>query len=206
MTAHGTLLVAALTLGGGAAVADGLQPVDGVRLAREIAGARDHVSAVALAASIVSGPRPQVFDLRSAADFAAFHVPSAAHVTLEALVTMDLPRSTPIVVYADGGTRAAQAWVLLRLRGYQDVAFLRDGVYEWIARVHEPQLPSDATVAERVEFERRAALSRYFGGQPHLDVPRAEVATGYWITESETARSAARDTSLLVAAIRRRGC
>jgi hypothetical protein len=119
---------------------------------------------------------------------------------------MDLPRSTPIVVYADGGTRAAQAWVLLRLRGYQDVAFLRDGVYEWIARVHEPQLPSDATVAERVEFERRAALSRYFGGQPHLDVPRAEVATGYWITESETARSAARDSSLLVAAIRRRGC
>ena len=204
MTVHGTLLVAALTLAGGAAVADGLQPVDAARLAREMAGARDRVSAVALAEAIRSGPAPRIFDLRSPADFAAFHIPSASQSSLEALVTMDLPRSTSIVVYSDGGALAAQAWVLLRLRGYRDVAFLRDGVYEWIARVHEPQLAADPTVAERADFDRRAALSRYFGGQPRLDVPRAEIPAGYWTVGGESRPSMS--TALLVAAIRRRGC
>ena len=205
MTLHGVLVVGALTLGAGAAVSDGVQPVDGARLASHMAGDRDSVSAIDLAEAIAAGHGPAVFDLRSAAEFEQFHVPSATHTTLDALAGLELPRTTRLVLYADGGVRVAQARVLLRMRGYRDVVVLRDGVYEWIARVHEPQLASDATLAERQDFERRAALSRYFGGQPHLDVPRGEVASGYWTTEPRGGR-ASMNTALLVAAIRRRGC
>ena len=101
---------------------------------------------------------------------------------------------------------AAQAWVLLRMRGYRDVAFLRDGVYEWIVRVHEPALAADATPAERADFERRAALSRYFGGQPRLDVPRAEMPDRLLDAGGDIVSRPSMATSLLVAAIRRRGC
>jgi rhodanese-related sulfurtransferase len=206
MTLHQAFVVAALTLGGGAAVADGVQPAGTSRLAREIERGDDQVSAVRLAEAIMAGRGPRVFDLRSAADFRAFHIPSATHATLDEMTALDLPRATPIVVYADSGGRAAQAWTLLRRRGYRDVAFLRGGAYEWLVRVHEPQLPIDATAAERTEFERRAALSRYFGGQPHMDVPRADVAAGSWTTAAEPPPHASMNTSLLVAAIRRRGC
>jgi rhodanese-related sulfurtransferase len=205
VTVHASLILVAAILGGGAAVADGLR-LDAMRPRRTISAERDRISAVALAESIVEGRQPRVFDLRSGQDFDAFHVPSATHVTLEDLDTLELPRATPIVVYADGAARAAQAWTVLRRRGYRQVSFLGEGVYEWIVRVHEPQLPVDATDAEHRDFEHRAALSRFFGGQPHLDVPRADLARGYWTADSDTVRREPVETSLLVAAIRRRGC
>jgi rhodanese-related sulfurtransferase len=206
MTLHHIFVVAALTLGAGAGIADGLQPADARRLTRAVEGGDDDVSAVGLAEAIMAGRGPRVFDLRAAADYDAFHVPSAVRATADEVAALDLPRSTSIVLYADTGIRAEEAWRRLRVRGYRDVTILRGGAYEWIVRVHEPQLPVDATAAERIDFERRSALSRYFGGQPHVDVPRADMAVGPWTTAAEPSRDAALQTSLLVAAIRRRGC
>ena len=127
-------------------------------------------------------------------------------MTLDALGHTPLPRSVPIVLYAADGAGAARGWMLLRLRGYRQVAYLREGLYEWIVRVHEPALAIDATPAEREEFERLAALSRYFGGQPRLDVPRAEMPAGAWTAGALEGSRPSVATSLLVAAIRRRGC
>ena len=190
--AHRALVVSALVLAGCAAVAEALGP--------------SAVSAVTLAPWIADGRRPQVLDVRAAAEFASFHIPSAAHTTFGSLLTIGLPRQTPTVVYSDGPSRAVQAGMLLQLRGHGDVSFLRDGVYEWLVRVQEPQLAVDATPAERADFEQRAALSRYFGGQPHLDVPRSELATGPWVAGASAARAPSLQAALLVAAIRRRGC
>jgi rhodanese-related sulfurtransferase len=205
VTVHASLILAAAILGGGAAAVDGLR-LDAMRPLRNVSAERDRISAVALAESIVEGRQPRVFDLRSGQDFDAFHVPSATQVTIADLDALELPRATPIVVYADGVARAAQGRMVLRRRGYRQVSFLREGIYEWIVRVHEPQLPVDATDAERRDFEHRAALSRFFGGQPHLDVPRADLAKGYWTAGSDPVRRDPIETSLLVAAVRRRGC
>ena len=160
-----------------------------------------------LAERIKAGERPHVFDLRSRDEFQRFHIPSAVLTTLSGLVDTPLPRSAPIVVVCRRRSRAPpRRWALLRVRGYRDVAYLREGLYEWIARVHEPALAVDATPAERAEFERLAALSRYFGGQPRLDVPRAELPAGYWTVGGGIGARPSMATSLLVAAIRRRGC
>jgi rhodanese-related sulfurtransferase len=191
VTLHASLFAAAMILGGGAAVTDSLL-------------GRPETTAVALAAAIVNGEMPRVFDLRTPAEFEAFHVPSATRTTLRDLVSLDLPRTTRLVLYAGNAAEAARASMLLRLRGYRDVAFLRQGLYEWISRVHEPALAVDATPTERAEFERLAALSRFFGGQPRLDVPRAEIPAGHWTVGGESRPSMS--TALLVAAIRRRGC
>ena len=122
-------------------------------------------TAVALAERIKAGQPTQVLDLRSAEEFQRFHVPSAVPATLGDLIELPSPRSASIVVYGDdraGRTSLGAA----SDSGYRHVAYLRQGLYEWIARVHEPALPVDATPAERAEFDRLAALSRYFGGQP----------------------------------------
>jgi rhodanese-related sulfurtransferase len=193
VTLHASLFAAAAILGGGAAIADGLL-------------GRHETTAVALAEAIVSGEMPRVFDLRTQAEFEAFHVPSSTRTTLRELMALGLPRTTRIVLYSGETAEAARASMLLRLRGYRDVSFLRQGLYEWIARVHEPSLAVDATAGERAEFERLAALSRHFGGQPRVDVPRADLPAGYWTAGGGDASRSSMSTDLLVAAIRRRGC
>jgi rhodanese-related sulfurtransferase len=179
---HRAMGLTALLLGGGAAAVDSLAPAPPAR-----------ATAVSLAERIKAGERLHVFDLRAQADYERFHIPSAERTTIPELRGLALPRSAAVVLYGDDAATSARASALLRAHGYRDVAYLPDGLHEWILRVHEPALAVDATPAERAEFEQLAALSRYFGGQPRIDVPRAKLP-------------AAVATSLLVAAIRRRGC
>jgi rhodanese-related sulfurtransferase len=197
---HGALALTAATLAGGAAISDSAFQAHPAQLAVEIESGRDHTSAIELADRIMRGDRDlMVFDLRSAGAFDEFHIPGARHTTLRELSMASFARSSTVVLYSEGGAHAAQAWVLLRLRGYRNVFFLREGIYEWISRVLDPRLAVDATAAERVEFQHAAELSRYFGGAALWDVPRAEVPRGYWTGLSQ-------DVEQPAAGFRRRGC
>jgi rhodanese-related sulfurtransferase len=211
---HRGLAVAAAALAL-AAVAVDLKGVDARTLAAEIESERDHISAPDLASLIVAGdPTLRVFDLRSTSEFARMHIPGARHATLDTLSREPLPRDVTIVVYSEGGAHAAQAWVLLRMRGHGRVYFLREGLFEWLARVMEPRLPADATERERADFVRAAEMSRFFGGVAREGVPRADVPTGYWNDEhgdhgpASNAGTAPRkpSTDQMIAGIRRRGC
>jgi rhodanese-related sulfurtransferase len=192
---HRAIALAALLLGGAAAASDSVGPTPA-----------DRITAVSLAERIKAGAPLRLFDLRSEDDFGRFHVPSAERATVDEVAGMRLPKSTPIVIYAGDGEAAALAQATLRARGYRDVTSLSGGLYEWITRVHEPLLAADATPGERAQFERRAALSLYFGGQPRVDVPRAEIPAGYWTAGTDDGSRPSMATALLVAAIRRRGC
>jgi rhodanese-related sulfurtransferase len=202
---HRLLAIAAAILGVAAAGAD-LRPGNtAAELAAHIDTERDHLSAVDLAELIMrSDPALRVLDLRSRVEFEQFHIPGAHQASIGTLAHDALPRDATIVLYSEGGAHAAQAWVLLRMRGFRRVFFLREGIYEWISRVFEPKLATDATPAERTEFERAAALSRFFGGTPRAGVPRAEVPQGYW-TGAALGQSAP-STPSVIAKIRRRGC
>ena len=204
------VMTAALAL---AAVAVDLKKVDAGSLAADIQSERDHISAPDLASLIIAGdPTLRVFDLRTPSEFARMHIPGARHATVDTLTRDPLPRDATIVLYSEGGAHAAQAWVLLRMRGHVRVYFLREGLFEWLARVMEPRLPADATGRERADFARAAEMSRFFGGIAREGVPRAEVPTGYWNAgrdeHSAGTGTAARQSSTnqLLAGIRRRGC
>jgi len=219
MTIHGALAIAAATLGLAAAVAEGRPAIDAAQLASDITAERDHVTAPELAARIMrQDPSLRLLDLRPRADYDALHIPTAEPVTLDELAHAPLPRDASIVLYSEGGVHSAQAWVLLRLRGYRDVRFLREGIYEWLARVLEPRLASDATAAERADFARAEQQSRFFGGQPRSGVPRSEVPTGYWTNASAepatrsgvgaggSGSSPADAIRATIGSVRRRGC
>jgi rhodanese-related sulfurtransferase len=201
---HRILGVTAAALGLGAAAAD-FRPAAGVmELAAEIEAERDHMSALDLGENIkIRMPNLRIYDLRSRAEYDMLHIPGAEHATLNDLLRAPAPRDSTIVLYSEGGGHSAQAWVLLRMRGYRKVFVLREGMYEWISRVHEPRLAVDATAAERKEFERAAELSRFFGGVPLAGVMRTEVPVGYWTGSSDTQPGR---TQQAVTGIRRRGC
>ena len=166
------LIAAALAVG--AVVADGSSPPP--RL----------ISAPDLASRIMRrDPTLRIFDLRSAAEFERFHVASAQQLSPALLRREPLPPNWTVVFYGNGESRASRAWTIARDRG-ADAFVLQGGVREWFTRVYEPRLATDATEAERAEFDKAAGFSRFFGGKPQVDVPR--------------------NLLLAAATIRRRGC
>ena len=200
------LLAAATTLALAAALFDSRPSVEASTRAAGMPSQRDYISAIDLGERIAREDRTlRVIDLRDEAAYVRFHIPGATRATLAELATDPVPGGTTLVLYDDTGVTAAQGQALLRRRGHASVLALREGLYEWIARVQEPRLATDATVAERQAFERAARLSRFFGGVPQAAVSRANVPTGYWTGAAPDGRPRAGSTDA-VKAPRRRGC
>jgi rhodanese-related sulfurtransferase len=190
---HTSLAVAAALLATTAAITD--------------RGAQAFISAPELADRIMRNADGQhIFDLRTRQAFEQFHIPSASRVTIEDLADIPLAPHASVVLYGDARRTVLEAARVLRRRGHHDVRALREGIYEWLARVHEPRLGIDPTPTERAEFERAAALSRFFGGVPLSGVPRDDVPQGYWNGNPRNEALLAAATGQSVATIRRRGC
>jgi len=173
-----------------------------------------YISAPALAERIMRGDATlRVFDLRSLADYNELHIPTAVHTTVDELSRTPFTGTETVVLYQlrsfDAGARAS-ATSSLRLKGARRIYLLREGIYEWIARVREPRLATDATPTERAEFERATLFSRFLGGVARTNVARSEVPAGYWTADVQlpAARSGAAESKALQAVlqVRRRGC
>jgi len=166
-------------LAGAAALAGALAPVAGspyrravrsidvAELARIVADHEDHVSAIELAGWLRAGrPRLRVIDVRSAAEFAAYHIPGAEHVALDRLAATPFAADDTLVLYSELGVHAGQAWVFLRALGHHRVVFLRNGLHEWLDDVMSPTIAAGAPADDQAAFDRVAELSRWFGGTP----------------------------------------
>jgi len=190
---HAALAIVAALLATGAAIVE--------------RGTDEVISAPELADRIMSRADDQrIFDLRSPGAFEQFHIPGASHVTVAELPQIPLAPQSSVVLYGDRRRTVIDAVRVLRSQGHRDVRVLRDGLYEWLARVYEPRLAVDATPAERSEFERAASLSRFFGGVPLAGVPRGDVPQGYWNGHPRSDALLAAAAGQSAAAIRRRGC
>jgi rhodanese-related sulfurtransferase len=134
-----------------------------------------------------------VVDLRSQADYDAFHLPTAERRTAAQLEHMRFDSGATVVVYADSGTAARAAWGRLRRRGLATARYLEDGAGEWIVSVLNPTLARRASAEERERFRSVTELSRYFGG-----LPRA--------ADADPADSSPRSRDELLNRTIRRGC
>jgi rhodanese-related sulfurtransferase len=208
----GTLGVLALAAGVSDGASSGRVDVD--RLARTVQAEEDHVTALELARWI-RGRKPglRVIDVRTAAEYDAFHLPTAENLSLVQLAHADIRPDETVVLYSEGGTHAAQGWFFLRARGLEHVYFLRGGLFEWIQQVAQPVLPNGASAAERTAWPERAALSRYFGGSPRVGgLPPGSIDGEESVTlpgrssSGAPASSAPDPTAAAVRRIRARGC
>ena len=132
----------------------------------------------------------RLIDLRDAAAFDAFSIPTARSVGPSELADVEWDRHGTIVVYDDRDADAARARETLVGRGYDQVYVLAGGLTGWLNDVINAWSPEGAPAADREAFREVAALSRYFGGTPRSNVPAAE--------PEDADRAAQR--------VRRRGC
>ncbi|HXW07638.1 MAG TPA: rhodanese-like domain-containing protein [Vicinamibacterales bacterium] len=88
-----------------------------------------------LHALIGAGQAPVVVDVRTAAEYAAGHVPGALNLPLASVWkrASQLPteREQPMIVYCGHGPRARLAAALLRYRGFRRVVFLQGHMTGW---------------------------------------------------------------------------
>lgn len=164
------LAAVALTLGAltllGSPSPGGAVTLDTRELADIVESEVDHITADELADWIVQGRADyRLIDVRSPEAYAEYHIPSAESATLRDLYDYPLYRNEKIVLYSGGGIHSAQAWFLLRARGFAGSYILLGGLDAWTDEVLFPWLPADATPAEVAEFEHRRRVSELFGGK-----------------------------------------
>jgi hypothetical protein len=163
--------------------------LDTKELAAIIEREDDHVTVSDLAAWIIEGRSDyRLVDLRSPAEYAAYHIPTAENLAPSALVEARFEPTDRIVLYSEGGIHASQAWMLMRAKGMKAVYTLKGGLDEWKDQVLFPTLAADATPQAQARFERAAAIARFFGGTPRTasgteianaatpELPRMELA------------------------------
>ena len=172
------LAIVALVLGLLAIFGDPYQghvvQIDTKELASIVEGEVDHVTVQELADWIIQGDAEyRLLDLRDAAEFAEYHIPTAEHVSLGELVDYPLSRNEKIVLYSGGGIHSAQAWMLLQANRYRGSYMLLGGLAAWKDEVLFPAFPEDAGPELAAEIERASYVSEFFGGTPRHGVADA---------------------------------
>ena len=104
----------------------------------------DHVTPAELAAWIIEGRADyRLVDIRDEKAFAEYHIPTAENVPLATVTDGALGRTEKIVLYGDGGIHAAQAWMVLKGRGFTRVYTLLEGLDAWKDEVLFPVMPPE---------------------------------------------------------------
>jgi rhodanese-related sulfurtransferase/uncharacterized membrane protein YedE/YeeE len=161
------LAAIALALGTLAA-ASGKIPTSSVvqRTVAEADAAADHVDALVLAQWIHDRkPQLRIIDLRDGLAADDYRIPGAVNIPLQRIPQLDARAGETVVLYSDGSGKAAQAWMLLRVRGVKAVV-LRDGMAAWEDEVMAPRIPDPADTAAVRRFDQIKDLSAWFGGRP----------------------------------------
>jgi len=102
-------------------------------LAQAIDQEEDHLTPEELRTMLTSGRGVQLVDLRDSASFVASHIPGATNSTVAGVLEMTATEGIPMVLYSDGGIHAAQAWMLLKAKGDQEVYTLLGSWKAWIS-------------------------------------------------------------------------
>lgn len=153
--------------------------LDARELASVVEAEVDHVKAPELAAWIIEGRADyRLLDLRTEQEYAEYHIPSAENVPLTGLADYPLLRNEKIVLYSEGGIHSAQAWMLLRARGYEGVYMVLGGLDSWKEEVLFPSLPTDAGPQAKAQFERAAQVAKFFGGEARIGSDAAAPTAG----------------------------
>ena len=152
--------------------------LDTRELAAEVAREADHVDPLDVADWIIKGRSDyRLVDIRSEAEYAAYHIPTAENIPLATLTDAPLGRHEKIVIYSEGGIHSAQAWMLLRARDFKGVYMLRGGLEAWNDEVLFPTLTEHPTAFQAERDAKLTSISAHFGGAPATGDSESGAAT-----------------------------
>ncbi|NUM76437.1 rhodanese-like domain-containing protein [candidate division KSB1 bacterium] len=136
-------------------------------LAEAINNESDHLTAEELAKWLIDKkPDLRVVDMRSVEEFAQYHIPSAVNIPFNKLFENEaretLSTDKTIVLYSNGGTHAAQAWVLLKQLGIESFVLL-GGLNYWTEAILNPKAPNELVAdSEILKYQFQKSASGYF--------------------------------------------
>lgn len=115
-------------------------------LAMQVVNREDHITAEQLGSLIIDeDPSYMLIDVRSPEEYENFHIKSAINVPLEKLFSSEgleqLDRTKLLILYSNGGTHAAQAWIMLKQFGYKNALVLLGGLNYYVDVYSNPKAP-----------------------------------------------------------------
>lgn len=141
--------------------------IDAKELALIVGKEVDHVKAEDLADWIIQGKVDfRIIDTRSEKEYGEYHIPEAENIPVAELDKADLLKNEKIILYSEGGIHSAQAWMILKAKGYKGVYILFGGLDEWNEKVLFPKIPENPTPEQLSSFEKMKEVSKFFGGTP----------------------------------------
>jgi rhodanese-related sulfurtransferase len=129
-------------------------------LAAAIDNEDDHLAPDELRTMLSSGRGVQVVDLRDSASFYASRIPGAMRSTVARVLNIPTTHGIPIILYSDGGIHAAQAWMLLKAKGVQEVYTLLGGWEAWIALNDTSGQQNTTATPGRKQYAKPSTVSR----------------------------------------------
>lgn len=117
-------------------------------LVHQLNNKSNYIQADELAHMIIDKePGFQVLDIRSKEDFEKYHIPGSFNLPMDELFSaaaaeLIVPSQMKILV-SNGNTKAGQAWLLMRSKGYKDLFVLQGGMNYWVNVFSNPGKPAD---------------------------------------------------------------
>ncbi len=107
-------------------------------------------------------------DIRSSEEYSQYHIPEAQNIPIAVLFEEEsleqLNDDYTIVLYSNGNTYAAQAWVMLRHMGIENYVMM-GGLNYWTNAILNPEVPNDLAADDEIlQYQFRKAASGYFTG------------------------------------------
>ena len=116
------------------------------QIAENINSRSDHITAEQLGQLIIDkDPDFQIIDIRDQSEYQNFHIQTAINIPINTLFTGDnlefIDPEKLVILYSNGGTHAAQVWVLLQQKGYSNTTVLLGGLNYWVDVYSNPTPP-----------------------------------------------------------------
>lgn len=155
-----------------AGIASSIQLTSEKALLENVDNALDHIEPEELADRLMGGQADLVLvDVRSSAEFEAFHIRGAVNIQMALLAETLQPNRNKglIVLYSNGMTHPAQARDALQRLGFDNVYILTDGLQGFRDRCLKPVSLRSEPVPTK-EAMRINAWRTFFTGQPQQSV------------------------------------
>ena len=119
---------------------------------------------------IKKDPSIQLIDVRNQSDFEKFHLPDAINIPLnelysekfEEVFAQEIKKN---IIYSNGTVDANSAWMLLKLKGYNNIFVMKGGANYWYETQLSPIKPSDLSDNEEMaKYDFRKATSQFLTG------------------------------------------
>jgi rhodanese-related sulfurtransferase len=139
-------------------------------IARSIEESEDQIDPTTVSQWIIEGRRDfMLIDIRVPEAFEQGHIKGAENIPLSQLLQRDtldeLPEEKLMVIYSNGSSHAAQAWLVMKTAGF-DSFMLEGGFNYWNKVIMNPKTPTEqAPDDEILRYKTQLAVKGYFGGE-----------------------------------------